>query len=281
MTPADPRAKATRSIEHAIVELGAALVELDRLPPQPTTVGVIAHVMTNYLSVADATLGLLDRALPAPARAEASAWIVGLRRLGGLMQHTVSRLLQAVPPTSFELQFESVDLRLLITRACDYYRPRAEARELQIVCRVVGDVPPAWADRVATAVVADNLLSGAITSSTPRGEILVQVTSGPGGAVCSVRDHGPALNPLEQATLFASDPTDPNLPAAVAGLAIAKELVHRMGGRLWSDSLPPHGTCLCFRLPYLPEHQLPGRIPRRRAGRTAKIRTRSSRSRKQ
>jgi signal transduction histidine kinase len=171
------------------------------------------------------------------------------------MQHTVSRLLRA-SPAEFPLRFERVDLAVLIDRGCDHHRRLARERNLEIVCRAAGDVPPVWADRVATAVVADVLLTNAILASSPDGDIVVQIVSGPGGAVCTISDNR-GLSPIQAARLleFSTDPGP--LPTdveghAVHGVAIAKRFVERMGGRLWSESEPGRGTTMSFRLPYHP-----------------------------
>jgi signal transduction histidine kinase len=211
--------------------------------------------MNNYLSVSEATLGLIEHALGDHPDKEVARWLDGLRHLGHLMQHTVGRLLRASTPAEFPLKPESVDLPLLMQRACNYYQPSAGQKQLQIVCRAVGDVPPVWADRVAVAVVADNLLSNAVKYSNPGGEIVVQVSPGPGGAVCSVRDHGRGLTAIEQSRLFQRGvnvgpaPTGGE-PSTGFGLAIARELIDRLGGRLWCESEPGRGACFSFRLPY-------------------------------
>jgi signal transduction histidine kinase len=110
---------------------------------------------------------------------------------------------------------------------------------------------------VATAVVADILLSNAVLSSKPDGEIRVQVTAGPGGVVCSLRDDGPGLSASEMARLLEYSTHSGSLPIdiegpTVHGLSIAKRLVERMGGRLWAESEPGRGTTMSFRLPYQP-----------------------------
>lgn len=255
MTNADPRLLVAESIENAVTELSNALSELDRIPVHDhSLIGFVAHAMNSYLSVSDATMGLIERAVPDPPP-DVATWFEGLRHLGALMQHTVDRLLRATPPETFPLKTERVNVSLLMERACEYYRPRAREKQLELICRTMGDVPPSWADRVAVAIVADNLLSNAVRFSDPGGEILVQVMAGPGGVVCSVHDHGPGLAFFDQVWLFEHAATPGPLPmdidaATGHGLAIAKQLVDRMGGRLWAESEPGKGASFFFRLPY-------------------------------
>jgi signal transduction histidine kinase len=254
----DARSNAVESIETAIAHLADALAELDRMPTgDKATVGYVAHALNNYVSVSEATLDLLSHALQGHPNPEIATWLTGLRHLGTLMHHTVGRLVHASAPGDFPLKLEYLDLPKLIKRACDFYRGSAERKKIEIVCRPIGDIPLAWADRVAVAVVVDNLLSNAVKFSTPGGTIVVQILPGPGGVVCSVRDQGPGLTSDEQARLFQRGvrltpvPTGGE-PSAGYGLSIAKELIDRMGGRLWSESQLGQGTMFSFRLPYPP-----------------------------
>ena len=255
MNADDPREPVAESIRYAIQELSEALLSLERIPTQDrAVVGWVAHAMSNYLSVNEATLNLIEQAVAAHASHELATWIDGLRHLGNLMHHTVGRLIRASTPGEFPLKPEYVNLPVLMERACDYYRPSAAQNGLGITCRSVGEVPLAWADRVAVAVVADNLLSNAVRVSRSGGNILVDVVPGPGGVTCSVRDRGPGHTPLQQAQLFHPSAGEPVAVGGEVGtnvgLVIAKEFIERMGGRLWSDSQLGEGTCLSFRLPY-------------------------------
>jgi signal transduction histidine kinase len=252
MTAPDPRNEVAESIEHAITSLAEALVELDRIPAYDQSIGFVAHAMNNYLSVTEATLTLLRHALRDHPNPEIAVWLDGLRRLGNMMHHAMGRLLHTTT-TELQLKQEYVNVPLLMERACDYYRPIAQRSQLELNCRSLGDIPAAWADRVLLAVVADTLLSNAVKYSNPGGEIVVQIMPGPGGVVCSVRDHGPGLTTLEQAQLFDQN-VMPNalstIPADAFALRLAKHHVDRMRGRLWSDSEPEKGTCFSVRLPY-------------------------------
>ena len=257
MSVPNPQLRAAESIENAIAELSTALLEIDRLADDGAAIGWAARAINNYLAVNEATLNLIADAVRPDGHPEVLKWIDGLAHLGDMMHHSIGRLLRTSTPAEFPLKLEYVDVPLLMTRACDYHQKSADPKDLQIVCRTVGDVPQAWADRVAVAVVADNLLSNAVKFSKPGGQIVVQIMSGPGGIVCSVLDNGPGLTPAEQVHLFERgarrrDGLSTNPASAGYGLAIAKEFVDRMGGRLWSDSEPERGACFSFRLPYHP-----------------------------
>jgi signal transduction histidine kinase len=255
MKMVDSHARVTESIENAIADLSLALVELDRLADNGPTIAWVAHAMNTYLSVNEATLDLLKQHVGENAGPDVARWLDGLEHLAAMMHHSIGRLLRTSSPAEFPLKLEYINVTVLMTRACDYYRASAGGRGLEIVCRTIGDVPLAWADRVGVAVVMDNLLSNAVAYSNPGGQIVVQVMSGPGGVVCSVLDNGPGLTPVQQAHVFDRGARKGGGASAEGtpisyGLIIAKEFVDRMGGRLWCDSEAGRGACFSFRLPY-------------------------------
>ena len=116
------------------------------------------------------------------------------------------------------------------------------------------NVPLVMADRVVVAAVLDNLLSNAIKYSQPGTEINVQVSSDSDWVVCKVSDQGPGLSPADQAHLFqrgvrlTPQPTAGESSAGY-GLAVAKELVERLGGSIWCESIVGRGSRFSFRLP--------------------------------
>src|SRR5262245_18814591 len=115
MTISPSRANAIESITEAIAYLGDALDELEHLPAHdPSTVALAAHAMNSYVSVTEATLGLLDESLRDNPDREVATWLAGLRHLGGLMQHTLGRLLHSSRPADFPLNPEQVDLLRLM-----------------------------------------------------------------------------------------------------------------------------------------------------------------------
>jgi signal transduction histidine kinase len=258
MAPPDVRSQVAESIENAVAHLADALAELDRIPASDrSAIGLAARAIDSYASVAEATLGLLKDALRDHPNPEVAKWLDGLGHLGQIMHHTGGRLLLATTSPEFPLKSEYIDLSLLMERSCHFHQARASAmgKPLQISCRAVGEVPLVWADRVAVAVVADSLLSNAVKFSNAGDEIVVQTVPGPGGVVCSVRDQGPGFDTLEQGRVLdrIGSISGSAERSTGFGLAIAREFVDRMEGKLWAESEPGRGASFFFRLPYHPE----------------------------
>ena len=255
----DAKTRAATSIEQAKAELDKALADIDMIrTANPALVGLVAHALSNYITVTAATVEMLQLTLRDHQDPDVPIWLEGIGHATDLMQHSVGRLVTLATPRDFPLKLDYVNVAVLMERACEYFRRRTGAARLHISCRSVGQVPLAWGDRVALAVVADNLLSHAVQVSKPQGAIRVQILPEPGHVVVSVADDGPGLTDDERAAVM--QPLMSTAAAAVGGddeargdlgLAVAREFIRRMDGDLWLESERGRGAVYSFRLPAL------------------------------
>jgi signal transduction histidine kinase len=249
----EAKTRAIASIAQAKIDLDRALAELDAIRTfDPTLIGAVAHALSNYITVTSATVEMLQLTLRDHPDEDIPNWLGGIEHATELMQHAVGRLVSASTPRDFPLKLEHVNLRVLMERACDYFRRRAQAKQVAINCRSIGRVPLVWGDRVAIAVVAENLLSNAVQASPNHGSIEVQIMTEPGYVVCSIRDPGPGLTKelqdrlLHRATATGTIASDSQTGL---GVTVANEFVRRMDGDLWCESEPGRGARFSFRLP--------------------------------
>lgn len=249
----DAKARAAAAIADAKGELDRALAEIDMIQTfNPKLVGLVAHSLNNYISVTSATVEMLQLTLRGNADPDVPIWLEGISHTADLMQHSVSRLVSLSAPRDFPMKLDRVNVPVLMDRACEYFRRRS-ASGTAITCNRVGEVPLAWGDRVALAVVADNLLSNAVRVSGPHGTVRVQVMSEPGHVICSIKDSGPGLSQEGQQTLLEFSLSSPasatEAPHDDYAMAVTREFIRRMDGDLWCESEPDRGACFSFRLP--------------------------------
>ncbi len=249
----DARTRAVTSIEQAREDLDRALAELDQIPAfDPHIVGSVAHTLNNYASVMSATTAMLRNALPHP-EPEVATWLEAIDHATVLMHHTIGRLLQVSSPPDFPLKPEFVNVPLLMERAVHYHRPTAEMKGIGLAVRTIGEVPPAWADRVAVAVIVDNLLAYTIARSNRRATIRIEISAEPDQVICSLR-FGGGLTMAEQERAFQATTPAGSQPGAQepgdVGLAVAWEFADLMGGSVWYESTPDNqDNSFLFRLP--------------------------------
>jgi len=251
----NPKEQVIAEIENAQAALEAALEDLEKLPAfDPGTAAYTAHALSNYLQVTGATVLLLINALENHPDPQVRAWLEGLQHATNLMTHTVTQLMQVSEPTDTPLRHDSVDLSMMLWRAVAFYQRIADRKQIQLRIEGSEDVPSILADRVAVAAVLDNLLSNAIKYSAPGKVVWVWLTPEPNHLVCAVQDQGPGLKPEDQSRLFQRgarlDPRPTgNEPSTGYGLAVAKDLIDKMGGEIWCESRFGEGSTFAFRLP--------------------------------
>jgi len=100
------------------------------------------------------------------------------------------------------------------------------------------------------AAVLDSVLSNAVKHSPPHSTVSVDVQAERDGAVCHVRDEGPALSREEQERLFV--PAARAEPSTGYGLAVAKRFVDQLGGQITCNSVLGQGTTISVWLPRVP-----------------------------
>ena len=246
----DSRTRAAAAITEAKAELDRALAEIDQIKTlDPALLAVVAHALSNYVTITSATVEMLQLTLRGHPDPDVPIWLEGIGHTADLIQHTVGRLVALGAPRDMPLKLDYVNLPILMERACQYHRTRTQHVPLTITCETVGQVPLVWADRVAVAVIADNVLSNAVQVSSPSGTIAVQIASVPGYVACSVRDAGPGLSRDEQEGLFQPQPSGAE-PGKGIGLAVAHDFVERMDGDIRVENGAERGgACLTFRLP--------------------------------
>jgi signal transduction histidine kinase len=255
----DQKENVAAAILRARAELDHALEELEKVPAYHSeAVSYTAHALNNYLTVSAGTVGLLMTALANHPNPEIKTWLDGLRQATQLMARTVTQLVTAAPLPAGKLNFEAVNLPVLVGRLCAYYQSIAHRKQITLFFEAGPQVPLVRADRLITAAILDNLFSNAIKFSTPGKRIWIVVRGDSGGAVCSIRDEGPGLSDEDQAKLFQKGvrltptPTGGE-PSSGYGLAVARELTGQLGGRLWCESRLGQGACFSLGLPAFPE----------------------------
>jgi signal transduction histidine kinase len=243
------------AIARARAELEEALSELEKIPAlDMSSVVFSAHMLNNYLTVTGGTVELILHHLGDGADPQLRVWLESIQHATNLMGKTVSQLMSVSATTDAILRFERVDLPLLVRRLCNYYERLAERKAVRLIVAPPVDVPPVWTDRVGAAAVLDNLLSNAVKYSPAGKQIRVDIRGEKDLAVCSVRDEGPGLSQDDLARLFQRGvrltprPTGGEASTGF-GLAVAKDLTEKLGGKIWCESVLGQGCCFSFGLP--------------------------------
>jgi PAS domain S-box-containing protein len=161
------------------------------------------------------------------------------------MQH-FSRL-EAGP---LELDRTGFELHRVVEEACQMLADQAHAKSLKISHWIDAEVPhTVTGDRARLSHILANLLSNAV-KFTATGEITVRVASRDNDELhFSVLDTGVGIDREQASTLFealGADQSARQHAASGLGLAVARQLVELMGGRIGAEPRASGGSMLWF-----------------------------------
>ncbi|MBG0791997.1 HAMP domain-containing histidine kinase [Methylocystis sp. H62] len=139
--------------------------------------------------------------------------------------------------TSLEQQ---VDLASTIRKIVIDYSPLVIECERHIEFDAPTNLVPVRGNARAIECVAANLIDNALRMEPIGGTVIVKVTA---DAVVAVTDHGEGVDPADRELIF--EPfwrKNEATPGTGLGLAISKELIDKLGGRIWVEETPGGGA---------------------------------------
>ena len=246
--------------EDGIVYTFADVTEEERLEQLKSDfLSTVSHELRTPLS------GLYGAAVTLQERGERLTGPVRNELLSTLSEqaehlvHVVEDVLVASGLESDRLMLvhEPFDAVALTQAVVDDARVRHNTHRVQL--EEVDDVY-ALADPGRTKQVLENLIENALKYA-PHGLVRVAVERGDGVVVFSVSDEGPGIPPADRERIFEKFyRSDVQMKGGIGGtglgLYICRELVNRMGGRLWLDSTPGAGSLFLFELPSVSSQKL-------------------------
>jgi signal transduction histidine kinase len=169
------------------------------------------------------------------------------------------RVLALAEAGDLRLEIEPGSLDDVLRRSVESFRPRAEARKIELALDTVTDLPDTMMDRTRVSQVVTNLLENAIRHTPEDGTVTLTAEHGSAGAArITVADTGEGIAPDDLPSVFdrfyRADPSRARATGGVGlGLTIAKQLVEAHGGTISVDSEPGIGTRFAFELPLAPD----------------------------
>jgi len=145
---------------------------------------------------------------------------------------------------------EAVELPALVDGALEHFDREMEKRDISRSCTLARDLPLAKGDSFLLGQVLHSLIANAVEAIEQGGSIEIAGNNVPAQrrVELTVRDSGPGMTPDQLKRVFTPFYTTKTKGMGV-GLALAKRIVERFGGKIRIDSAPGRGTAVCVSMP--------------------------------
>jgi len=247
----------SRELEAASAELRAAnarLQELDRL--KDDFISTVTHELRTPLTSIRAMAEILQSRpdLDAARRANFVSVIV---KESERLTRLINQVLDLAKLESGAADWHSgeVDLRSLIEDAAASTAALLRERGVRLTMDLPTSVPVVRSDRDRLMQLLLNLLSNAAKFCQPgAGEVTITLTVRPTELQVDVRDNGIGIAAEHHESIFekfrqVGDTLTDKPQGTGLGLPICRQIIRRLGGRLWVDSTPGAGATFSFTLP--------------------------------
>jgi signal transduction histidine kinase len=258
-------ARAFNGMSQRISEDITHLQELDRM--RSSFISAAAHDLKSPLSsLVSFSEVLLDYADEDPETRQEFLGIINAesKRLARMIDDVLE--LSRLDSGRMKWQIEKLSLAEVVEEALKATEESIRERAIEVRLSVEEGLPSVQADREALVKTIANLVSNAASSSEPGGEIEVRGWQEGDAVRLDVVDHGLGIAAEDQEKVFerfarvgdhaADRPTGTGGDHAAdrptgtgLELAISKEIVERLGGRIWVESEPGKGSTFSFTLP--------------------------------
>jgi len=162
--------------------------------------------------------------------------------------------LSKVEAGKIELKLRDLSLAAVIADVVKTVKPMLDESKHKLEVSVEEGLPQVRADKSRLKQIFLNLLSNAIKFTPPGGKLAIEASSGGDRCQVSVVDNGIGIKKEDQDRMFEVFTQVEILPdekkeGSGLGLALTRQLVEIMGGRIWVESEYGKGSRLTFTLP--------------------------------
>ena len=162
----------------------------------------------------------------------------------------------------------SIELKTTSTNICDIVQDviedvqaLADQKKLKFYHTCSNKAVQVMADKERLREIINNLLSNAIKYSTQAGKVEITHEIMQDKLITHIKDNGVGIPKKDQDKIFSrffrvEQEAAKGIPGTGLGLFIVKQLIEKMGGRIWFESVLAQGSTFSFSLPLTKTYSL-------------------------
>jgi signal transduction histidine kinase len=219
-------------------------------------IATVSHELKTPLASSDFSLKLLEDARVGQLTSEQKELVQQLRNDNQRMLKILSELLNMsqVEAGKIQLNIQEVSPYAIVQNSVHAISSTAREKQVVIEQKMEKDLPGIKTDADKVSWVLNNFLTNAITYSPPGSIITIVVKMADSEVSFSVADKGSGIDEKYQGRIFEryfQVPGRSDKKGSGIGLAICKEFIEAMGGKIWVESKFGEGSRFGFQLPLL------------------------------
>lgn len=217
-------------------------------------IATVSHELKTPLAASDLSIKLLEDERINQLTPDQQDLVNTIKGNNQRMLKILSELLNMsqVETGRIKMTLEQVDLKTVIENSMEAVMPVAAQKQLALLNQANMLLPLVEADKDKLIWVLNNFLSNAITYAPVGSSISVDAYRNGNEINVSVKDQGPGIEEKYQEKIFEryfQVPGRSDAKGSGIGLAISKEFISAMGGRVWVKSELGQGSTFGFTLP--------------------------------
>lgn len=245
-----------RELKATLAAMQVALAQAERAAvARSAFLNMVSHELRTPLNGLQLQLRLLRGGRGQPLTEKQQETVGQITGTVGRLRELVDAVVEytRVQSGRLELHIEPVDLPGLCRQTTEELQPQAQHKGLLLRTELPAELTPLQSDRRLVQLILVHLVTNAI-KFTERGSIVVAAEGDEQEQRLSVTDTGPGIPKEQQQLVF--EPFEQltpirqkHVPGIGLGLAVAKELVSALGGRIELRSEPGAGSTFRVILP--------------------------------
>ena len=166
-------------------------------------------------------------------------------RLGALIENVLD--FAKVERGKAAYEFTDGDVGVVVARAVEACRLRAERESVTVHFSVAEDLPLAWLDERAIEIAVINLVDNAVKYAKDGGQVRVDVEHTAGRVEIRVSDRGAGIASEDRKRIFdrfvrGRRAQEEQIRGSGIGLALVKHIAEAHGGAVWVEPAEPRGA---------------------------------------